>query len=341
MKDELKKYVEKRIGISVSDEFYYHCISQLSSELTRSEIAKELTEYFNNHNSKALSSEAYDYVQNRTKIFKENLSNAGFMNSQSITYNNVKEISIVSKHEDYEDLLRMSSHWISYKKQFANKEESWSYKTQSNDYYGKYERMVETFEHLRKCPPEFEYNENDYKVSIRVTFMDDSYITFYRTSSFGNNSMYQQAVAIIDMIPKEERIPVFLKPFKETILNKEMVEGFNNENIVGIFYGGDMGRIGSLDIVTNDFKLISSDNNHGEYDVYKFASKFAAYKELLDSDFIDVKRFRIDGECWYPLYLGAGNRVFLNDRLYRDLINYLFNNKAQISYGKWNDLVLN
>lgn len=200
--------------------------------------------------------------------------------------------------------------------------------------------MIESFNHLQHCPPEFEYNDNDYMLSIRVTFNDDSYLTFYRTSSFGNNSMYQQAIRIINLIPMCEDIPAFLKPFKETVLTKELFEQVKNEDIMGIFYGGDMGRIGGVDIVTSDYKLFSSDLNQGDIKVHEFASKFSTYKKLYDCDFINNRRITVDNEDWYPLYLGAGNRVFLNDRLNDDLIEYLFNVNRGISYKKWNMLIL-
>lgn len=338
--DELKRYVETRTGISLLDDFYFHCINQLSTEMVRSEVARELKEYSSNHNNKLLSDSTVEYVKKRIKLFKEMLTSTFFPGIQDINYHTVKEISIKSKHEDYEDLLRMSANWISYKKQNGNKEEAWSYKTQSKEYACKYETMIESFNHLQQCPPEFEYNDNDYKLSIRVTFNDDSYLTFYRTSSFGNNSMYPQAIRIIDLIPKGEDIPAFLKPFKETVLTKELFEQVKNEDIIGIFFGGDMGRIGSVDIVTSDYKLFSSDLNQGDIKVHEFASKFSSYKKLYDCDFINNRRISVDDEDWYPLYLGAGNRVFLKDRLNDDLIEYLFNANRGISYKKWNMLIL-
>lgn len=338
--DELKRYVETRVGISLLDEFYFHCINQLSTEMVRYEVAKELKDYLSNHNDKQLSVETIAYVKKRIKLFKDNLSSTYFPGVQDINYHTVKEISVMSKHEKYEDLLRMSANWISYKKQFGNKEETWSYKTQSKEYFHKYEIMIETFEHLYKCPPEFEFDDNEYKISIRVTFNDDSYITFYRTSSFGHNSMYQQAIAIIKLIPHNEDIPCFLKPFKETILTNEISNEVKDEDIIGIFYGGDMGRIGGLDIVTKDYKVISSDNNQGELNIYKFAEKLNSVCELHDCHFMENKIIKTDKEHWYPVYLGAGNRVLLNGRLYHDLIDYLFDAEPPVSYSKWNKLVL-
>ena len=211
MKDELRKYVETRIGFSISDEFYYQCIEQLSLESSNSRIIIELNEYLDDHNYLVLNDDTICYVKNRIKLFKDMLTSTYFPSYHDIDYHTVKEISIISEHSDYEDLLRMSANWISYKKQIDNKEEDWSYKTQSKDFFNKYEQMIETFNHLQHCPPEFEYNEDEYKITIRVTFNDDTYLTFYRTSSFESNSMRQQAAAIIKLIPIYEEIPVYLK----------------------------------------------------------------------------------------------------------------------------------
>ena len=134
MMDELRRYVENRIGFSVADDFYFHCINQLSSEMVRFEVSKELKEYFENRNNKLLSDETIEYVKKRIKLFKDMIKTNFFPKAQDINYHTVKEISIISKHEDYEDLLRISSNWISYKKQNGNKEEAWSYKTQSKEY---------------------------------------------------------------------------------------------------------------------------------------------------------------------------------------------------------------
>ena len=68
-----------------------------------------------------MSDSTVEYVKKRIKFFKEMLTSTFFPGVQDINYHTVKEISIKSKHEDYEDLLRMSANWISYKKQNGNK----------------------------------------------------------------------------------------------------------------------------------------------------------------------------------------------------------------------------
>ena len=92
--DELKRYVETRTGISLLDDFYFHCINQLSTEMVRSEVARELKEYSSNHNNKLLSDSTVEYVKKRIKLFKEMLTSTFFPGIQDINYHTVKEISI-------------------------------------------------------------------------------------------------------------------------------------------------------------------------------------------------------------------------------------------------------
>ena len=120
-------------------------------------------------------------------------------------------------------------------------------------------------------------------------------------------------------------------------VSKELANELNDESIDGFFMGGDMDRMGELDVINNDFKLLIS----GDANVYEFVSKLSSYRELLDFNFVGNKLIKIKGERWYPLYFGFGNRVFLNDRLYDDLIDYLFNGlNPAVSYGKWNRLIM-
>lgn len=70
-----------------------------------------------------------------------------------------------------------------------------------------------------------------------------------------------------------------------------------------------MRGIGGLDTVTKDYKVISSDNNQGELNIYEFAEQFNSVCELRDCHFMENRIIKIDKEHWYPVYLGFGNRV--------------------------------
>lgn len=347
MKDELKEYIEKRIGFSLEDDYYYSKIKECyddyydpDDEFERSNHCMDMDMYIDSHDPTELGYGLYCHIKDTHKWFKKQLKKAGGFVEKEIDYKNVKEISIKSKYRNDEDLLRISSNWISYKKQNGNEEESWSYKSTSDDMVNKFYLVIASFYHLQNCPPEFEYDESKGETSIRVTFKDDTYITFYRTSTFGDCLMYPQAISIINMIPNNEIIPNVLKPFINCDIEKEDITNIKDENVVAVFLGGDMGRIGEADIVTKDHKIYSGGGYTDKKKIYNLLNSLNDINKLYGEDFIIKKIVHCNDRDWLVFHLGGGNRLFISSDLMDDIGNLFSSNlhSIRINYLKWNSL---
>lgn len=122
-----------------------------------------------------------------------------------ISYDNVKEISLVTinNNTNYQDLLRVSKGWISYKINYLNDDEiSWSFKTKNNEFYAKFEELIDTMNHEYNAPHKVLEDVYDCHFNIRITFNDNTNVNIHRNGTFYIAGLYNQAKAFLSLIPK-------------------------------------------------------------------------------------------------------------------------------------------
>ena len=184
---------------------------------------------------------------------------------------NIKEISIASKYvfmmfNDYwyKDLLRISQHWISYKRnsfQTNDLVSEWSYKTSKENriWESLTNEIISAFK--RGEPGIFMTDVGTF--NIRVTFKNNEHWDLELSSNFAVNGLKQLAIIIKKMIPIEETvypdvldvIPLFLS---EHPLTKKELSNLKKEDICALMYaeGGAMGSPGEvciIDVNSNKF----------------------------------------------------------------------------------------
>ena len=151
-----------------------------------------------------------------------------------ITLNNIKEISLVTDYvfygydEDaYTDLLRISKNWISYKRtNFHTKKEvcSWSYKTTSEAYNRKFERLISDVERAFEITDIVSITDCGW-FNLRVTFKDNSHVDLHREGNFAMQSLDYLARSIKELIPRHEKYSDFLDDeFSRDNLTKELLQ---------------------------------------------------------------------------------------------------------------------
>ena len=121
-----------------------------------------------------------------------------------ISYKYVKEISLVTKiNGEYDDLLRISRNWISYKRNcISGIELNWSFKTNNDLFYIKFEELIDTMYHENGCPHNCLEDIYECNYNIRVTFLDNTYKDFYRNGNFYISGLKNQAKAFLNLIPQ-------------------------------------------------------------------------------------------------------------------------------------------
>ena len=250
-----------------------------------------------------------------------------------ITYENVKEISLVTNYvffgydkNAYTDLLRVSNGWISYKRtNFHTKKDaySWSYKTTSSDFKNKFDQLIGTFYHEYHAPHEAFHITDCGSFNVRVTFKDNTHIDFSREGNFHMNGLNNQARAFMELIPVGEPYPDFLddNSFVKEELTREVLQKIDRKKLVALMYaeGGAMGMPGHIEIIDEENVRYVAETlyvDNPEVTQFEVTALFNGFEhgDGFASDEFCWKQ--LNGERWLYLNLGAGNHLYIRDDFY-------------------------
>ena len=263
--------------------------------------------------------------------------------------NFIKEISIVShcnKKDGYDDLLRISKHWISYRRTNKKGKEihQWSYKTSAYVLEGKYNDVTDCLyrEFKKPHPP---YNGDSlYDFIIRITYRDDTYEDIHKKGTFSDNDMCLHAAKIYKIIPENEAFPDVITVFKSEYLNSNNFSKIRPRDINAFMYAesGAMGFPGCIDLITSKYQRYYTDGIYGkltdvsQYDVASVLDGFE-HKPTYQRKSLEI--LKINNENWIYLNLGAGNHLFLRHDMYYEFGNMLVDVNRPNMFGKWRRLV--
>lgn len=272
---------------------------------------------------------------------------------------NVKEISIVSnfafmQYSDYwyKDFLRISEHWVSYRRNDFKTGEirsEWIYKSSKKNRI--WEHLTETaiFTYNR-CKP-WNFVTDCGSLNLRITFKNGEHWDLELSSDFAFNEMKELALLIKKMIPSEETeypdvlniIPLFLCNYEMT---RENLKDLKKEDVCVLMYaeGGAMGSPGEVCVIdTNGTKystggIYSNDGcdiSQGEV----IDAFFDGLEHRSGSGAPDFDNCRINNSHWVYVNLGMGNHLYLRrDFWVEHGIRIMAMDPAE-RYTKWKDLI--
>lgn len=272
---------------------------------------------------------------------------------------NVKEISIVSKFVFmmyngywYKDLLRLSEHWVSYKRNSFSKNKvvaEWSYKTKRTNriWESITKEAIDVFQ--RDKPWMFMTDVGSF--NIRVTFKNNEHWDLELSSNFAANELERLARMIKQMIPSEETdypdvldvIPLFLDEYP---LTRKNLEELKKEDICALMYaeGGAMGCPGEVCIIdVNGRKYF----NHGIYSdeecdisqIEVIDTYFEGFEHIDGIGAPDYKDCSINGESWKYINLGFGNHLFVRRDFWFEHGDRITNVDIGKRYTNWKRLI--
>lgn len=267
-------------------------------------------------------------------------------------YKKIKEISMVSHKttgdkSDYEDLLRISDHWFSYKRTRiadGKEVEHWSYKTHSDVLMGKFRDVCKSLYEEFSNPHKAYSGKSVFKFNIRVTSKDGSHEDISKNGSFSDNDMSPIALAFLRAIPEFESYPEVISLFKSKYLTRKILSSLDKNDISAFMYaeGGAMGSPGCMDLITRDFNRYYTDGIYGRV---TDASQFDVTELLVGFEHIasygrkSLEILKINDENWMYLNLGAGNHLLLRHDMYRMVGDMVLDTEHPRMYGKWRRLV--
>ena len=266
-----------------------------------------------------------------------------------LSIENIKEISLVTDHvfygydeNAYTDLLRISKGWISYKRtNFHTKKEvcNWSYKTNSEEYKDKYNRLVNKVIDVFKDDSRSIIRMTDCgSFNLRVTFKDDSHINLDILASY-----------IREIIPNKEIHPDFIdEQFYRDNLTKTVLSEIDKERIVALMYaeGGAMGNPGEIEIVDEENIVYSNDSYYSGVDIPKeeMVTQFEVTDLFEGFEHVDgfasgfMRVVKLNNRPWLYLNLGAGNHLYVREDFFFRYGNEIFNVRKPEMYGNWGRL---
>ncbi len=274
-----------------------------------------------------------------------------------LSKDNVREISIVSNiaksshnNNEYKDLLRVSSNWISYKRTYRNNEVpsvEWSYKTTSYIYDRKWSNLIYVcLNELNKKKECMNHSTDSSGYTFRVSFKDGKHIDIKGTSNLSRDGFADTAYMLQEMIPhlepSSECIERHCYHYSDIALSRKNIEQLDLSTVDSIMYaeGGAMGIPGLVEITTVDGKRFS--NMPGldgcDIDQCEVLSLFDGLNPFRKSFSIDLESFEMNGSEWVYVGLGAGNHLYLRHKLYLKVINDIFDARVSVRYSNWMDL---
>lgn len=267
-------------------------------------------------------------------------------------YKKIKEISIVSHNTsgtqyDYDDLLRLSSHWFSYTRTRTNdgkETEHWSYKTHSDVLDRKFEDVCRAVYNELTNPHEAFDGKSNFKFNIRVTSVDGTYENLSKIGMFADNGMSETAQAFLRAIPEFENYPEVISLFKSTYLTKKALSSIDIRHICAFMYaeGGAMGSPGCMDLITTDYHRYYTDGIYGRAtDVSQFdvTDLFDGFHHVASYGRKSLEILKLNGDNWIYLNLGAGNHLLLRHDMYRRVGDMVLDTEHPRMYGKWRRLI--
>lgn len=266
-------------------------------------------------------------------------------------YTDIKEISLVSKcmEEDnkYEDLLRISKSWKSYRKINLSSDKStisWSYKTEFKTFERDFERLCDVCYHLFNVSHKKLDIDTPYSFNVRVTYKDNTHIDLSFNGTFADNNLFDYLIGFIKVIPEGERYPEVFTVFKNVYLTKEVLRTIDKTKIDGLMFAEDcaMGKPGCIELITKAHFRYYTDGIYGRrtdvnqddvtalLDGFKFEPSFI--KPILNY-------LSINNENWIYLNLGQGNHLLLSYDLFSRIGSLLIDSDYSNMYVKWRRLV--
>ena len=272
---------------------------------------------------------------------------------------NVKEVSIVSNFVFmmfneywYKDILRISEHWISYRRNNFNNGKvvsEWSYKSNKDNrlWESLTNEIISTF--LRDKPWTFITDVGSF--NIRVTFKNDEHWDLELSSNFADNELNHLAILIKRMIPSEETnypdvldvVPLFLE---DCALTRKSLEELKKEDVCVLMYaeGGAMGSPGEVCIIDiNGRKFFT----HGIYsddkcDISQIEIVETYFNGLNHRSGIGAPDYAdcyINGRTWKYINLGFGNHLYVRDDFWYEHGDRIANVEASQRYVNWKRLI--
>ncbi len=273
--------------------------------------------------------------------------------------NNIKEVSIVSKYvfmlfNDYwyKDLLRISPHWISYRRNKFQTDDlvtEWSYKASKENrlWDSLTNEILSSFN--RDEPWTFMTDVGTF--NMRVTFKNNEHWDLELSSNFADNGLTSLAMIIKKMIPSEETdypdvldaIPLFLY---EHPLTKKELSNLKKEDICALMYaeGGAMGSPGEVCIIDID------GNKYFSSGIYSDVESEVSQIEVIETYFDglehssgigapDYKDCFINNKRWKYINLGFGNHLYLRNDFWYEHGDRIVSVDAGQRYVNWKRLI--
>lgn len=266
-------------------------------------------------------------------------------------YKNIKEISLVSKcmKEDnkYEDLLRISRNWKSYRKINLSNDKSsisWSYKTEFKTFGRDFERVCDVCYHLFNVSHEKLDIDTPYSFNVRVTYKDNTHIDLSFNGTFADNNLFHYVIGFIEVIPAGETYPEVFTVFKNVFLTKDALRTIDNTKIDGLMFSEDgaIGRPGCIELITKDYFRYYTEGIYGrrtdvnQYDVSDFLEGFELEPLFMKHE---LNCLSINNRKWIHLYLGQDNHLLLSYDLFERIGSLLMDNDTVFNHIKWRRLV--
>lgn len=280
------------------------------------------------------------------------LKNRDYLNN----INNIKEISIASSFVFmrfnkywYTDLLRISEHWVSYRRNnFMTKEvvAEWSYKTSKTNIF--WESLTQGVIKVFQIDDSWMFKTDAGVFAIRITFKNNEHLDLELFSNFADNKLEELAQLIKQTIPLEETdypdvldtIPLFLY---EHPLTKESLESLEKKDICALMYAesGAMGSPGEICVIDSNGRKyfdrgIFSD---GKCDVYLEEITSAFFDGFKHIKFKNMQNYFINEQTWIYIDLGFGNHLFLRKDFWLEHGNRIADVNAARRYENWKKLI--
>ena len=252
----------------------------------------------------------------------------------------------------YKDLLRISEHWVSYKRNdFMTGliRSEWSYKSSKENFYWKQltETAIKTF---NWCNSGINITDNG-SFNLRITFKNGNHWDLELASNFAFNKLDELAFIIKKIIPSEETeypdvlnvIPLFLRNHE---LTKKNLKELKKNEICAFMYAelGAMGSPGEICIIdTNGNKfstggIFSSDvcDINLEDIIEKYFNGIEIWSGLGAPNICNCT---INKRPWIYENLGMGNHLFMRKDFWEEHGARIMDPKYADRYIKWKKLI--
>ncbi len=255
----------------------------------------------------------------------------------------VKEISITSICEDKlcNEYLTITFDTITFSQMNLRKNqdlEGWKYKNSKG--LNNFNRLCECAEEVVKSKNKEVVNK-EASFKIELTYNDGSHEEIKKNGNFADNGFNKFAIELMKFakVDEEKKINDVIKPFKNKRLTKQSLEVLPKDKICGFFIGGDMGRMGGVDILTTDYERYTP---MGKYnDEERFYINFEDYLgEGYNNQPLDIPYMvRHNKKSWIVMYLGFGNFLYLRLDLFYEIGDIVNVGECDEKMGRYNILI--